>query len=595
MDRRLGLVAIVFLVSAPLAADEPTETEVEQIHSLRRSVSQDVKQRQEKFDAQQAKIDLGIQELQRQFDTNDPAQRQRAIQTILSTREPRFIPILTELLKDPSVRNRREAILALHRLKAKGAADKIGALVSSDTDPQVVHPAAEYGTRLGYHSSREEVERFLTRDDVSSHSVAMHLSNSLPDDQEVEILASFLDHKSHHLRKRAVQRLARHDPNLIKPHAMSVLRLAGDSDHWVRHAVAGAEEVLQKLTTVDDLRKLTGRETPHVQAMAYRMLRERGEDTTAEMVAHLSADDPELRREALLTFLAVGKGPEKEIVALLDDRDSSVKSYALSAMRSFQFRSAVPKLRKIFSTESRYERKRAAEALLAMNESLWEPRDLPKVEGSLFEAVAKLAQGDDLAAWNEVIDETDGIVSKLAELKAFPCKRDDMITGGHAKGYEVLKQGEGRITQRRCIGGNAPQRVQDAILVHHGDLVVKGIIYDGIVIVTGNLYMHDGYVNDSVVIVQGDFVCGGYIQNSVVIAGEDDTLRVMDSHVSKSVIAAGTIESGTSYTSESIYAGEMVSRSSQRVDIRNSRQFNAAPVYKRLRGKVVSPNAGNDF
>ena len=130
-----------------------------------------------------------------------------------------------------------------------------------------------------------------------------------------------------------------------------------------------------------------------------------------------------------------------------------------------------------------------------------------------------------------------------------------------------------------------PRRVQNAMLVHHGDLVVKGIIYDAIIVVTGNFYMHDGYVNDSFVIVQGDFVCGGYISNSVVFCGEDKTLRVRDSHVSDSVIAAGTIESGSSYTSESLYAGEMVSRSSDGVDIRNSRQFNAAPFYKQLRSR----------
>lgn len=584
MDRWPGMVAaaLVLGASASLAAGEPTDTETEQAQGLLKSVSQDVKERRANAEAHQAEIDLGIQELQQQFDTNDPAQRRRAIQKILATQDSRFIPILMELLNDPSAYNRRQAIYALYRLQAKGAADKIGALVSSDPDPQVQHQAAEYGTRLGYQSSKEEIEAFLTRDDFTSHSAAMHLSNSLPDEQEVELLASFLDHKSHHLRKRAVQRLARHDPSLIKPHAMSILRLAGDSDHWVRSAVAGAEEMLQKSITADDLRKLTERKSPCVQAMAYRMLRERGEDTSAEMVAHLTAEAPELRLEALLTFRAAGKGPEKEIVALLDDNDSGVRSYALSAMRSFRFPSAVPKLREIFATESSYHRKYAAQALLAMNESVWEPADPPKVEGSIFGAVAKLAKSDDKAAWDEVINGTDGIVNELAKLEAFPCKRDEMITGGHARRYDVIKQGEGRITERRCIGGNAPQRVQNAMLVHHGDLVIMGIIYDGIVIVTGNLYMHDGYVYDSIVLVQGDFVCGGYIKNSVVIAGEDNTLSMMDGHVGESVIAAGTIESGDSYTSESLYSGDMVSRSSQGVDLRNSRQFSAASVYKRL-------------
>lgn len=50
--------------------------------------------------------------------------------------------------------------------------------------------------------------------------------------------------------------------------------------------------------------------------------------------------------------------------------------------------------------------------------------------------------------------------------------------------------------------------------------VLKGMICNGVVIVSGNLCMHDGCVCESILIVQGDFLGGGYIKNSVVIAGE---------------------------------------------------------------------------
>ena len=111
-------------------------------------------------------------------------------------------------------------------------------------------------------------------------------------------------------------------------------------------------------------------------------------------------------------------------------------------------------------------------------------------------------------------------------------------------------------------------------------MIVKGIIDEAIVIVTGNLYMHDGYVSDSIVIVQGDFVCGGYIKNSVVIAGENKMLSMRDGRISDSVAAADRIETD-SYVSQSLYSGQMVN--SGRSDVHNSAEFDAEPIYKRLR------------
>ena len=581
MDQRpeILVVLLAFSVVAPLAAFEP-QSEAEQIERLARSVAQDVKQRQAESDAKKRKLDREIQKLQRQFDTNDQAQRRQAISSILSSRDPRFVPVLSELLADPNAYNRKQAIMALYRLQAKSAINKIGALVSSDPDANVRHQAAEYGTRLGYRSSMKEISRFLADESFTSQSAAMHLSNSLPDDQEVQLLATFLDHKAHHLRIRAVQRLMRHEPKLIKPHVVNVLGLA-DADPTVRRMVAREERMLQELVTSDDLRKLALQAPPFIKVMAYRMLRKRGEDTTAHTLPFLSSKNPEMRSEALLAFRDAGKGPEKEIVALLGDPDSLVSSYALDTTRSLQLRSAVPKLREVFVNGNRYNNKKAARALLEMNESVWEARrQPPAVKGPIFEAVADLTNADKADAWNAVIDGADGIVNELAQLKAFPCKRDDMVKGARVKRHKVMRQGEGWISKRRSIGGNAPQRIQNAVIVHHGDLIVKGIIDEAIVIVTGNLYMHDGYVSDSIVIVQGDFVCGGYIKNSVVIAGENKMLSMRDGRISDSVAAADRIETD-SYVSQSLYSGQMVN--SGRSDVHNSAQFDAEPIYKRLR------------
>ena len=80
------------------------------------------------------------------------------------------------------------------RLKADGVAEKVGALLS-DPDPDVQHTAAEYGAHLGYKSSLEEIKRFMAGKDFTSHSAAMHLIGTLPQEQAAPLMAAFLHHR----------------------------------------------------------------------------------------------------------------------------------------------------------------------------------------------------------------------------------------------------------------------------------------------------------------------------------------------------------------------------------------------------------------
>ncbi|MBN1910705.1 MAG: HEAT repeat domain-containing protein [Pirellulales bacterium] len=352
---------ILFTTLIVLIVTQAFSDEAKQIEQLRQAVAKDIK-------ARAVKIDQEFHDLQNDLDNADPDVRARAISSIVHSQDRRLIPVIRTLLSDPNANTRREAILALCRFHAKDAVDEVGKLIS-DPDPDVRHTAAEYGRQLGYKSTTEEVKRFLKDEDFpNSQSIAMHLAQTLPPKEAVLILAAFLDHKSHHLRKRAIWALRQYDTTLVKPYGVSILRLAGDPDSWVRSAVRQDEERLQSLVTTKELWQLSKHGSPETRAMAFRILDKKGEDILREMAANLQAAAPVLREAAIKTFTSKGQGPEKEIVALLDDPDRRVKSAALYAMRSLHFESAVPKLQQIFATGDRSRRMYAAEALLGMDE-----------------------------------------------------------------------------------------------------------------------------------------------------------------------------------------------------------------------------------
>jgi HEAT repeat protein len=560
---------------AALVGAEARSDEAAQIEQLVKTMQKDVEQRT-------TEIDEGLQKLQNDLDNPDPAVRSRAIQSILATRDARLIPVITVMLQDPSASTRRKAILALYQFKAEGVADKVGALVS-DSDPDVQHTAAEYGAHLGYKSSLDEVKRFLARNDFTSQSAAMHLARTLPEEQAVPLMATFLHHESHHLRKRAVSNLVKYDGKPLRPYVADILKLAGDSDHWVRGAVGWAEPTLQSLVTIDELRQLTDHASPQVQALAYRMLDSKGAGISERMVFLLSAAQPELRAAALDSFMSAGKGPEKEIVALLDDPDRSVRTRALYAVRRLKFRSAVPKLREILAEEEGSDRRYAAQALMDMNESAWAPTDPPTTRGPLYQAVEKLAGGDE-SRRTELMELTDELVERISKTEGFPCDQSNLLSASGTEQLPVVKHGTGRMENSLCLGARGPVDVREGVMVHHGNVVVNGVILGGIVIVTGDLFLHDGYIRDSIVLVQGKIICNGYINNSIVVAGSDQPLTLLEGYIRGSVAMAKEIDCN-GYLMDSLFDGNMKTRFSSELDLRNSSQFDSKPVYKYLQGE----------
>ena len=569
MDTRLMIVA--YFLSASLAVEAMSD-EAAQIEQLRKSIKQ-------KVDKGQEKIDQGFQKLADDLGSSDPAVRARAIQSILATKDGRLIPVIAALLEHPSAHTRHNAILALSRLRAKGLADKVGALIS-DPKPEVRHAAAEYGTHLGYKSTLKEVKGFVEAADSTSHSMAMHLTRSLPDKQAVPVLAEFLHHKSHHLRKRAVWRLTKYDRKLIRPHAVEILKLAGDSDSWVRSAVSQEKDTLLGLVTKEDLRKLTQNKSGKVQALAFGMLSKKGVDVAKEMTANLSAEDPALRLAALEIFMSAKQGPEKEIVALLDDPDSYVKAYALYAVRQLQLRSSIPKLREIFAADDRSHSRNAARALVGMSVSVWAPTKAPKTAGPVYDAAARLASGD-ATPWPDLLRRTDGLVTGLSKLDGFPCDRAKMVAAADAKDYAIIKNATGGVEKRRCLGARNLASVRDSVVIQHGNLTVNGVIIHSVLIVTGDLYLHEGYIYHSIVLVQGKIICNGYINNSVVAAGEKETLTVSEGYVWGSIATAGQIAC-RGYLKDSLFAGTLKGRTRYENDLRNSKEIDSEAVYRHL-------------
>jgi HEAT repeat protein len=526
--------------------------------------------------AQAEKNDQEFAKLQKDLDNSDPQVRATAIGKVLYAQDPRLIPVIRALLADPEARTRSEAILALYRLHAEGVADEVGKLIA-DPDSGVRHTAAEYGRQLGYKSTLDEVRKFQAAKDWNSQSIAMHLAQSLPPEEAVPVLAEFLDHEEAALRKRAVWALTTYDAKWIQPYAIGILRLAGDSDGWVRGAVQKEERKLQSLVSVEELRKLAEHGTPEVQAMAFRMLRKKGVDVAREMIVRLSSPDPVLRKEALDSFASKQTAPEKEIVAMLDDPDSYVRSSALYAVDRLQLKSAVPKLQELVATADRYTRKHAARSLLKMDEPLWPPSETPKVSGPWFETAAKIAGGDKKSLAT-LLDEADRFVDRLSKMKDFPCDRAAMFAPKKGSELPLTTRGPGDGPVAGRLGGHTISHVKDSVVVAHGNLAVNGYIHTGLVIVTGDLYVHEGYIYNSIVLVQGRIVCEGYFHNSIVIAGRNESITLDDGYISDSIAAAGTIQCNGHY-SHSLLGGKLSTDSSGRTDLRESNRFDPTPIY----------------
>lgn len=566
--RRMILSTFLWSACTLARSDEP-----EQIKRLQETVNKQIAEQTEQINQEFLK-------LQNDLDSTDPQLRSSAIWSICHSQDVRLIPVIRSLLSSPTPSTKKEAILALFRLQAEGVGAEVGRLIA-DPDPDVRHTAAEYGSHLGYRSTIGEVQRFLQHDDFGSQSIAMHLCRTLPPEEAAPVLGAFLHHSSNHLRKRAVWDLMKYEDKLIRPYAAEILLLAGDADTWVRQAVRREERKLQNLLTPDELRRLSDQKSPEVRAVALRMLGQKGENVSREMLANLQAADPVLRETALNSFMAQGAGPEKEIVALLDDPDRRVKAMALYAVDRLQLKSAVPKLQEIFKAGDRSDRKLAATALLKMDQQLWAPTEAPQVTGALFDAATKVAGGDK-ASWPTLLDETTGLVETLSKRKDFPCDRGKMIIANDLSRHSVATRGPGDDHTGGRLGGHAISRAHDAVIVTHGNLAVDGYLRRVLLIVTGDLYLHDGYIYDSIVLVHGKIICDGYLNNSIVVAGEKDVLMLCGGYIRGSVAAAGTIDCDGYYL-ESLLGGQLATDSSGGVDLRESLRFDPTPIYGYLR------------
>lgn len=212
-----------------------------------------------------------LQALERQLHDDDPAVRDRALYTILRSEDARMAPAMVAALGYTEARMRREAILALMRVRADGVEQAVGALIETDPDPRVRHAAAEYGRQLGYVASEGQIDRLLAEPDFGSQSMAMHLCQSLPEHRVAQVMSKFLDHESHHLRKRAVIGLMRCDAAFVAPYAVQIIEMAGDTDGWVRGEVRRSERDLAAMLTAAQLRPLAEHESEEVRETAERI------------------------------------------------------------------------------------------------------------------------------------------------------------------------------------------------------------------------------------------------------------------------------------------------------------------------------------
>ena len=535
-----------------------------------------------------------IQRLKNLLESSDSKTRSQAVSKILYYKDKRIVPLLVLLLRDGNSHTRSEAIYALARLDAKEAANDVLKLVD-DPESEVWHAAAEYGSVLGGRSDLETINRFLERPDFTSQSAAMHLTRNLPQVEAAAILGTFLKHQSHHLRKRALQSLVKFDAEFLSPIAIDILKLAGDSDNWVRSAARPYEKRLLKLVTVDELRKLTQEDALELQKLAYRMLVKKGAGVKDELSHWLLSDSPEERLAALELLVQSGGCSERQFVKMLNDPDEEVWEKALYLARRSPFKSMAPRLREIMSNTNDGDRRGyAASILMSLGEPIWPKGTPPSVTGYLYEPAARLVNGNE-GAWDRMSKTICELMDGVSSMEAFPCDSKQLPKLRSLERLPVIKNAVGRLTGRRCFGVSRPVSADRSLVVIHGNLTIDGSLNGSVVVVTGDVYLHDGTVRNSVVLVQGRFICDGYISNSIVVVGEDEPLNIEDSYIMKSVVAAGTLFCD-GYMSESVFAAGLPTQDAsgrpfrEELDIRNSSTFDSEAVYQYLRESTVESN-----
>lgn len=215
-----------------------------------------------------------LNELMKDLKDDDPQVQYRAVWKIVHSEDQRMVPAIREALSHPNPDIRHRAVLTLSSMQATESLDDVMALIN-DPNERVRHASAEYGKRLGYRSNLEEIHALLEQSSFTSHSAAMHLSHTLPDDQAVEMFASFLNHKSHHLRKRAVQSIMNYDRALVQPHTADILALIADSDGWVQSAVQRHLRTLRIMASDAQLEQLAEHAAPEVRELAITIQNER--------------------------------------------------------------------------------------------------------------------------------------------------------------------------------------------------------------------------------------------------------------------------------------------------------------------------------
>ena len=245
-----------------------------------------------------------------------------------------------------------------------------------------------------------------------------------------------------------------------------------------------------------------------------------------------------------------------------------------------------PRLREIVATSNvRRQRNHAATALISLNEPVW-PRDTqPNVEGCLYESAADLVDGDE-NAWKHFSKTIAKLKGSFEALEAFPCNAKLLPKLSELEQMPIIKNAIGQLRGRRCFAADDPIDLDNSLAVIHGNLTINGNIRKSIVVVTGDVYLHDGAVTNSLVFAQGRFICDGGIRNSIVVVGDDKPLHVDDYGISKSIVVAGTLIFEDSM-SESVFDAELPgggeSRSSFSRRIRNSSTFDAELMRRLLR------------
>jgi hypothetical protein len=175
------------------------------------------------------------------------------------------------------------------------------------------------------------------------------------------------------------------------------------------------------------------------------------------------------------------------------------------------------------------------------------------------------------------------MVKGLSKLEGFPCDTKKLLSRTAAAKLPIAKKAADRLSGARYVGTDSLSRTDGAFVVVHGNLAVKRIIVKSIIVVTGDFYLHDGYISDSIVLVQGKVISGAYLRNSIVVAGSDKLMAIDDGYVYGSIAAAGEIVCD-GYYKDSLLS-ENVRSTHEKTDLRNSSTIDSKLIYKHLRGK----------